>query len=657
MIALAAGCGLVGTTATCLAALLRVRGAVAFALAVGVLAFAEIVAVSHALSLLAVYERSWFLGTVAGIAAVTIGATVLVRPPAPSLGRAPVVRHLAGDPLLVLLGAVVLVELGYLLALAVLTPPTEYDALTYHLTRALLWIQRGSIAPVPGVTDTRINDFPPNAELADGATIVLSGSLRWVGLVQISALLVSMLAIYGIASRIGMERRHAAFGALVFATLPVVAMQAPAALNDLVVAAFVTTTVFFTLGRTRAELALACVSVALLVGTKVTALLALPVIVLIALLTHHGRRLAALLTSGIVAGLVGGAWYGVNLERGAGAFGPSGETAGARGGLVQTVARASRYMVESIEAPGAFDRNIVLYLGGAAAAALVAWRVGRGRGTAVAAACLAALPVLTLRVEDVFHRLYWNGWQLVGFDEATRYGTIRDPTIASNLQSWYGPLGAVLCVGAAAVVTGRALAGRLTWTAVVLAIAPLLVLIPSAAATGYNPFSGRFVMGGVALAAATWGIARPSAAAASAIVAVAATTLVLTLLDFAERPSGVGLLEAPRHGSVWTLPRAWSQNIKPELARVTSYVDGHARAGTTFAVTRDQTAYPAVYAGWPDVEHRIVYADTLTEAEHGSAGWALLAASARCEPGWRLELSSPPWALWRRVPGAFCPPG
>ena len=74
-------------------------------------------------------------------------------------------------------------------------------------------------------------------------------------------------------------------------------------------------------------------------------------------------------------------------------------------------------------------------------------------------------------------------------------------------------------------------------------------------------------------------------------------------------------------------------------------------------MTRDQVAYPAVYVGWPAVDHRIVYADTLLEATNGGATWALLPDTARCALGWRLALHSPPWALWHRDPDVLCRPG
>ncbi len=473
-----------------------------------------------------------------------------------------------------------------------------------------------------------------------------------------AALGVSVLAVYGIASRIGFDRRHAAFGALVFATLPVVAMQAPTALNDLVVAALVATTVFFVLGRSRADLALACVSAAVLVGTKVTALIAAPVIVAIAVLVHRGRRLAALLVAGMAAAVVGGAWYAVNLDQGTGALGTSGEMVGAQDGLVRIVARASRYAVETVEAPGAFGRNKDLYLVGAAVIALVVWLL-RGRwSTAVVAGCLAALPVLTLRAEHGLHRVYWNGWELVGFDEATRYGTIRDPTIASNLQSWYGPLGVSLCVAASIVVTRRAYRGNLPWVAAILSVAPIAFLLGAGRRDRIQPLQRSLRHGGRGALRRDLGrssarcppsrgpwwrsLRRPSCSRWP-------TSRNVRPASDCSRPHGT----APSG----RFPRAWSQNIKPELAHVTSYVDAHASPGTTIAVTRDQVAYPAVYVGWPAVDHRIVYADTLLEATNGGATWALLPDTAPCALGWRLALHSPPWALWHRDPDVLCRPG
>ena len=654
MIALLGAVLMIGLTASCLAALLRLQGTVAFVLGAGLLAFAEVVAVSHAVSVFDAYERGWFLAALAVLAGGVVTATAAVRPPWPSLRRDAALRELRGDPLVVVLAIVVLVELGYLFALALFTAPNEYDVVTYHLTRAVFWIQQESVGFVPDATDARINDFPPNAEIAQGATMLLSGSIRWVGLVQLAALVATATAIYGIASRIGLDRRGAAFGALAFATLPVVALQAPSALNDLVVAALIATTTYFALGRGRGELVLAGVSLALLVGTKGTAVLALPSLLALILLDHRGRRLAGSLIAGVLGVAVGVAWYVANVVRGESLAGSAGDLEAAVVDVPAIVARLSRYAVETLELPGASGRDRYLYLVAACLVAAVGLAVTRRRSLVLLAAALTALPVVVPTFERWLHSAYYNGWQLVGYDEATGWGIIRDSTLASSLQSWYGPVGLALALAATALVVRAARRGALPWTAVVLAVSPFAFLLGSAAATGYHPFSGRYIMGSVALSAATWGVVRSSTAVSWAVVATATTTTVLSLVNFAERPAGVDLLEGTDRPSIWELPREWSQSIQPEVSHVIGYVDGHAPTGSTIAVTRAKEVYPFAYVGYPRIEHRLAYADTLEEATKQHADWAVLPLTAGCASGWRLELRSPPWAVYRHVPGTTC---
>jgi hypothetical protein len=654
VIELVAGVVLLAVAATCLPALLRVRGIVAYVLAVSVLAFAEVVAVSHLLSFVDAYERRWFLGALALVALGAAAAATIVRPPRPSLSPSAAFRELRGDRLLVAFAIVVLAELGYILALALFTPPNGLDALTYHLTRAVLWIQQESVGPIGDAADPRINEFQPDAEILQGATMLLSGSVRWVGLVQFFALLIAMLAIYGIAGRIGLDRRKAAFGALVFATLPVVALQGSTAENDVVVAALVACAAFFALGRTNGELALACVTIALLIGTKLTGALALPVLFCVAALTHHGRRLVLLVVSALAALLVGAAWLSVNISAGNGLFGQQGEAqrGDADGGLA-IAARLTRHAVEAFELPGAVGRDRFLYLVAAAAVAIVGV-VTRHASVAAFGAALTALPILVLPAERALHSVYWHGWELVRYDEALELGASRDPTLASEGHSWYGTVGLALTFVAIVLCVHAARGGRLPWVAVVLAAAPVAFVVGSSVGVAYDPLHGRTMMGGVALSAATWGLVRQFRAGSTAIVAVAATTLVLSFVNSSEKPLGVELLEQTGRPSTWTLPRERVQNMQPELALVTKYVDDHAKDGATIALTRDAWVRPFVYVGYPDIDHRIVYADSLGEATRRSAAWAVLPISARCEPGWVLGFRSPPWAVHRYIPDATC---
>ena len=654
MIALVAGVLLVTVAATSLAALLRLRGIVAFTLGASLLAFAEVVAVSHAISVVDAYEKRWFMAAVALVALAAAGVAAIVRPPLPSLSPRVALRELRSDRLLVVLAVLIVAELAYVLALALFTPPNDLDALTYHLTRAVLWIQQESIGPIGDTADPRINEFPPDAEILQGATMLLSGSARWVGLVQFFALLAAMLAIYGIARRIGLDRRKAAFGALLFATLPVVLLQASTPMNDLVVAALVTCAMFFALGRATGELALACLAVALLLGTKMTGVLALPVLLAAAALVHRGRQLALLLVAGLSAALAGAAWLTVNIAAGHGPLGELGEASrGSGDGGLAIAARLTRHAVEAFELPGAPGRDRYLYLV-AAATVVIVGVVLRQAAVAVVGAVLTALPMLVLPAERALHSIYWHGWELVGYEEAHELGATRDSTLASEGHSWYGTVGLALTLVAVVLCVHLARRGRVPWVAVVLAAAPIIFLVGTSVAVVYHDLSGRFVMGGVALSAATWGLVRPFRAASAAVVAVAATTVLLSLVNSAEKPLGIELLEPTGRPSTWRLPREWVQNTQPELALVTNYVDDHAADGATIGLTRDPWVRPFVYVGYPDIDHRIVYADSLGEAAGRSAEWAVLPLSAACEPGWALELRSPPWGVFRHTAGATC---
>ena len=647
------GCLLTGVAATSVAAALRLRGVVAFVLGVGVLAAGEIVALSHLLSRFGAYERGWMLVALTVVAGVSVGTMVAVGPRWPTLPRA-ALKTLASDRLLVALSAVVLLELAYLASLAIFTAPVERDALAYHLARALFWIQRERVGYIDDTLDARINEFPVNAEILQGATMLLSGSMRWVGLVQLTALLGAMLAILGIARRTGASIRGAAFGALLFAALPVVMLQAPSALNDLVVASLVVTAAFFVLGRTRVEVGLAALATALLVGTKGTGLLALPVLLALAVSVKRGRQLAWIVTAGAAGVLVGAAWYLNNFAKSDSLFGTLGEGHRGSADALAVAVHATRYAVELFEVPGAVGRDLFLYVIGAIAILLVGIASRRPKVYAVAAA-LALFPLVVLPLEDVLHRAYWKGWNLVGYEQALPLGIVKDPTTASNVLSWYGPVGLVATT-LALVLVARAVRRRsLPFASLVLAAAPIAFLVLVAITVTYFDLNGRFVMGGVALSAATWGVIRTRPAPAIALVAVTAITVLLALVNYNEKPAGIDLLGGLNRPSIWTLPRGWAQSIEPENAKVIVFVDDNVPLRDPIAVGR-MFPYPFAYAGYPGLEHPIVYADSPQEAARRNVEWAVLPLSARCLDGWRQAFASPPWAVYRHVEGSSCGP-
>ena len=137
------------------------------------------------------------------------------------------------------LGLAVVAVLGYAVALGLATPQNDFDTLVDHLWRAGLWMQnRGGRLPECACAPY-INAYPPHGEMGVLATMVLGGADRYVALVQASAYVALGVGVVGVARGLGPPAsRGACSAALLVATLPVIALQASTAQNDLLVASF-----------------------------------------------------------------------------------------------------------------------------------------------------------------------------------------------------------------------------------------------------------------------------------------------------------------------------------------------------------------------------------------------------------------------------------
>ena len=215
-------------------------------------------------------------------------------------------------------GAAVLLEL----VLAVAVAPNNFDSMTYHLSRAAYWLQFNTIEQFPGAT-VRQGTFPPNAEILLAWTMMLTKGDRFTQVIQWAAMLGATLSVYCWARMLAWGRQAAVFAALVFAMVPLVAMQATSTQNDLVVTAFLLVGALFLYrgisDQHRGELVVGAIALALAVGTKTTALFMLPGIALLALAASRWRLRplvvpAALVLGGVV--LLGSFTYVDNLSHG-----------------------------------------------------------------------------------------------------------------------------------------------------------------------------------------------------------------------------------------------------------------------------------------------------------------------------------------------------
>ena len=468
---------------------------------------AEIVGLSLLLSLFDAMSRTALVAGTGAVLAASAGVWLLAGAPRlPALpGNAP--RSQAPPWPLLLVAAGVVVSLAYVVVLIAGTPPNGWDQLNYHLARAALWVQEQRVGYVGDVYDERINFFPPNGEIPVAFVLGVTRQEVLAALVQLTAALASASGVFALSRRFGFEPREAAFGALLYLTLPIVLLQSTTTKNDLVVASLLIGATVFLLGDSRREIALASVAVALAVGTKFTAAYGVAVLLAFAVLaTPRALRTTRIAALGIGA-LAGTYWYGVNLAETGLLLGDQSNIPGLTAPLrpPENVLAAFGLLVDWVDLSGSEGRDVLLYAVAALAVATGLLAAGRGtnRGSALLAALLVTSPLILLVLSTEVGRpsLLWLH-DVLGEPQsylAEGGDVYSSPRTASDTGSWFGPAGLLLAagVGAAGVVLVRR--RSLPITAGVAAVAPLAWLVLVALTLTYHPWQGRFFLSDGAL--------------------------------------------------------------------------------------------------------------------------------------------------------------
>ena len=192
-------------TGALVAAALGARMSPEFALTTYVVGFAEVVVLFLFLSAFrGVSQASLIAGVcmlfVAGLGIWLVGGA---RRPG-SLGTG-AVRVLASSRPVLALAIVVLLGLGYVLALIFGTAPNGWDPLNYHLARAAFWLQSGRIEYIEPTYDERLNLNPPNGEIGSAFALGTTHEESLVGLVQFFAALACAGSVFVLARRVGLQ--------------------------------------------------------------------------------------------------------------------------------------------------------------------------------------------------------------------------------------------------------------------------------------------------------------------------------------------------------------------------------------------------------------------------------------------------------------------
>jgi hypothetical protein len=542
----ALGCLLLGAVGVLVPAALGIRRKPEFLLTAMVAAMATVVVTFHALSVNDWLYPGGILACQALVAATVFVAWRLRGAPGPPRGWRNTVDlrdELRRRPAVAVAVSAAALALIVQLVIGLLVAPNNWDAMAYHLSRAAYWLQFHSAGSFEAGSARQLG-APPNGEMLQAWTMALAGPDRFTQLVQWVALAGLVVAVFAGARLLGFSRCEGALAASLFATLPLPIMQAASAQNDLIgaflVAAAAVLMVRGTRDRSPAELGVAIMAIALAVGTKRVALLALvPLGILLLAVLPRGRRpmrALALAALGLVA---------VTLPL----------------GLLNYVSDlgATRQVLE----PGAIHVRKVGELPGNAARVL--WSFVDFPGMSV--------PLVEPAIEESIQAVA-GGLEIPG-DRSAR----DDPVAARGFQlevdkrvsedgSAYGPLGLFVLLPLLVVVAfrrGSPPAQR------VVAAAALAYFLVAATVVAYHPWAGRQLLAGVAIGAPLLALVARRQWLLWTAVGMAVVTLVPALM-FNERKPLV-----PRDGQRFvlgldrveqqTLPRREMRTVLSELGR------------------------------------------------------------------------------------------
>ena len=196
--------------------------------------------------------------------------------------------------LAILLATFVLVGILNFVVL-VSTAPHNVDSMYYHLTRMGYYLQHGHLGYYDATYWAQIV-HPKNSTILQVYAFLITGrNENLTQLIQFIAYSVAVVIVFGIAQRIGFRCFQSLFAALVFALLIQCVMQSTTTQNDILVALYAALAVYsllsFHASNKRKYLLLAGLQLALAIGTKITAILALPSVFIVALFAFLPRGL------------------------------------------------------------------------------------------------------------------------------------------------------------------------------------------------------------------------------------------------------------------------------------------------------------------------------------------------------------------------------
>lgn len=181
-------------------------------------------------------------------------------------------RSVVDNLILILL----IVVIGATGAIALTAAPNNYDSMTTHLSRVIFWMQNSGVQPFQTPTVPQAA-YPPAAEYGLLHIMLLSGTDRFVNLLQFFCWLGTAVGAGLIAQEFGLKQRHQYLSGILALTVPISILEATSTQNDLLVGYFLISFSYFMIRYIRLEercdLVFCAASLGLAVLTKPYALI------------------------------------------------------------------------------------------------------------------------------------------------------------------------------------------------------------------------------------------------------------------------------------------------------------------------------------------------------------------------------------------------
>ncbi|MCB2213785.1 glycosyltransferase family 39 protein [bacterium] len=139
---------------------------------------------------------------------------------------------------------IIIIVLVILLITGLMSPPNIHDVLAYHMSRVMHWIQNQSLSFFPASTTWELW-MPPFSEYSQLNWQLLVGNDLLSSFHQWYSLILTLVAVSAAAGQLGAKKRGQWLSALFVISLPVVTLQASGAKNDIVLAFFFGSLIYF----------------------------------------------------------------------------------------------------------------------------------------------------------------------------------------------------------------------------------------------------------------------------------------------------------------------------------------------------------------------------------------------------------------------------